>query len=273
MLNLELKATQDDLVKAKGVLAASRGEIESLTRQRDDARAQADAALALKPEQAEEIVRLSKELESIKDESAKTTTTLSLTKLSMAELSDKHAKELEAAAKGRADEVLQLRAVHDAEVSGFATQKTELLVALSDLEGELATTKAALSAHEASSEKVNGVFHPPSPGVPREELQKLHEAHNLKIHDMQADHDKAVKLAQEELEVALNKISDLQQDVSRKEMEIQYLEQEQEESQEYIKRYLNVSLMVSLKFSNPCFGTDSRKIWRPCQKSHNLHDL
>jgi len=237
-LNLELKATQDDLAKAKTSLETSRGEIESLTQQRNDARTQADAAPAVNPEQAAEILRLVKELESVKDDLTKTTERLTLTKSTMAELSDNHVKELEAAAEGRADEVLQLRAAHDAEVSDLATQKTELLVKFSDMEGDLATVKAALSAHETTSPKANGMSHPPSSGVPREELQKLHEAHNLKIHDMQADHDKALKLAKEELESALNKINDLQQDLTRKDMEIQYLEQEEEESQERITRYL-----------------------------------
>jgi chromosome segregation ATPase len=207
-LKLDLKATQDDLAKAKTSLEASRGEIESLIQQRNDARAQADATPAINPEQAAEFSRLVKELESIKDELAKTTDTLTLTKLTMAELSDKHTKELEEGAKGRADEANQLRAAHDAEVSDLATQKTELLVKLSDLEGDLATAQAALAAHEATSPKVNGTSHPPSPGVPREELQKLHEAHNLRIHDMQADHDKALKLAKEELEAALNNINE-----------------------------------------------------------------
>lgn len=235
-LKLELKATQDDLVKAKASLEASRSEIESLAQQRDDARAQANAVPVIDPEQAAEISRFAKELESTKDDLAQITNALALTKSSMAELSEKHAKELEAAAKGRADEVVQLRAAHDAEVSELATYKAELLIKLSDLEGELATATAAVAAHEAASQKVNGVSHPPSPGVPREELQKLHEAHNLKIHDMQAEHDKALKSAEEEIQAALKKINDLQQDIERKEMEIQFLGQEQEESQEHIAR-------------------------------------
>lgn len=237
-LNLELKATQADLAKAKSSLEASRSEIALLTRQRDDARAQADAAPPLNPEQDAEIIRLEEELESAKGDLAQTTNTLALTKMSMAELSDKHEKELEAVAKGRADEVVQLRAAHDAEVSDLATQKTELLIKVSDLEGELMTAKTALAAHEAASPKVNGTSHSPSSTVAREELQKLHEAHNLKIHDMQADHDKALKLAKEELEMALSNINDLQQDIARKDMEIQFLGQDQEESQEHIARYL-----------------------------------
>ena len=242
-LKLELKATRDDLVKAKASLEGSRSEIESLTQQRDDARAQADAAPVINPEQAAQISRFEEELERTKDDLARTTNALTLTKSSMAELSEKHAKELEAATIGWADEIVQLHTAHDAEVSELATYKAELLIQLSDLEGELATATAAVAAHEAASQKVNGVSHPPSPGVPREELQKLHEAHNLKIHDMQAEHEKALKLAKEEIETALKKINDLQQDIGRKDMEIQFLGQEQEENQEHIARYSSFDLI------------------------------
>ena len=252
-LNVELKATQEDLAKAKAALEASRAEVESLTKQRDEARAQAEAVPDISPEHAEEIARLTRELSKTKDDLAATTDTLNLTKSLMAELSDKQAAELEAAAKGRADEVLQLRAVHDKEISDLATRKSELLVKLSDLEGELVTAKAALATHEASSQvNVDGASHPPSsPGVPREELQKLHEAHNLKIHDLEAEHDKAVKAAKEELEGALNKISELEQDISRKAMEIQYMEQEHEEGQERITRYVQrFNRLIGGPFSN-----------------------
>ncbi|KAJ3516465.1 hypothetical protein NLJ89_g1112 [Agrocybe chaxingu] len=236
-LNIELKATQDDLTKSKAALESSRADVESLTKQRDDARAQAEAVPTLSPEHAEEIARLAKELSNTKDDFAATKDMLELTKSSMHELSEKHSKELEEAAKARADEILKVRSAHDAEINKLATQKSELLVSLSDLQGELATAKAALAAQATASPKSNGSSHPPtSPGVTKEELTKLHEAHNLKIHDLQAEHEKAMRLAREDLDKALDKIGELNQDLSRKAMEIQYLEQDQEENQEQITR-------------------------------------
>ena len=238
-LNTELKATQDDLAKAKASLESTRGEAESLARQRDEARAQAEAAPSINPEQAEEIARLTRELMGTKDDLSVMTDMLALTKSSMAELSDKQANELEAAAERHADEVLQLRAVHGEEVSQLATQTSGLQVRISDLEGELATVKATLAAQEAASPKVNGtgVSHPPSsPGVTKDELQQLHEAHNLKIHDIQAEHDKEIGLVKAELETAFGKIAGLEDDISRKTMEIHYHEQEREEQQEQITR-------------------------------------
>ncbi|KAH9486611.1 hypothetical protein JR316_0000676 [Psilocybe cubensis] len=237
-LNLELKATQDDLFKAKAAVETSNSEIETLTQQRDTARSQAEAAASLSPEHANEISRLTKELSNTKDDLAAMTDMLNLTRSSMTELSEKHVKELEEAAKSRADEVLKLREAHDAEVNTLAKQKSDLLVRLSDLEGELATAKASLEARQTSSPKNsgNGTIPASNSGITKEELIKMHEAHNLKVYDLQAEHEKAMKLARDEVESALVKVSELQQDIARKAMEIQYLEQEQEESSEQITR-------------------------------------
>lgn len=238
-LNIELKATQDDLAKAKAALETSHNEVETLTKQRDEARAQAQAAPSLSSEYAEELSRVTTELSISKNDLQAVTDMLTFTESSMAELSDNHKKELEEAARIRADEILKLRSEHDREVTTFATQKSQLLVKLSDLEGELATVKADIAAQGSSSSRSNGNVisqSATSPAVTKEELAKLHEAHNLKIYDLQAEHDKSAKHARDELEAAYNKISELQQDITRKAMEIQYLEQDQEESQEQITR-------------------------------------
>lgn len=238
-LNIELKATQDDLVKAKTSLEASHAEVESLKHQLQAARSQVEATQSISPEHADEIARLRQELSNTKDDLAAMTDMLNLTKSSMTELSDKHAKEMEDVAKARADEILSLRSTHDSEVNTLATQKSDLVVRLSDLEGELATAKAALEAQQTASPRRNGVSHSPAPsGVTKEELTKMHEAHNLKIYDLQAEHEKAMRAAKEELEAAFSQIGELQQDLARKVMEIQYLEQDQEESQEQITRYV-----------------------------------
>ncbi|KAF9475626.1 hypothetical protein BDN70DRAFT_908060 [Pholiota conissans] len=236
-LKLELKATQDDLLKAKASLEASRSAVNSLTKQRDAALAQANAPPTTYPEQADEIVRLRRELAFTKDDLAAATDMLNLTKSSMTQLSDNHSRELQEAAKTRADEVLKLRSSHDAEITKFVTQKSELLIQLSDLEGELLSAKAAFSAQQTASPKSssNGPTQSASM-ITKEELTKLHEAHNLKLYDLQASHEKALKQMKEELNVALGRIDDLEQDVSRKDMEIQYMAQDQEESQETITR-------------------------------------
>lgn len=236
-LTLELKATQDDLAKAKSSQELSVAEVSSLTKQLAAARAASETASSSSTQHTEEITALTQQLSSTKDELAAMTESLSLTKSSMVELSENHKKELEEAAKARAAEVLKLRAEHDEEVSTFANQKSELLVRLSDLEGEVATAKAALQAHRAASPKINGSPQgSPRAGVSKEELVKMHEAHNLKLYDLQSEHEKAMRRQTDELRQAMVKVSELQQDVARKAMEIQYLEQDQEESQDQITR-------------------------------------
>ena len=237
-LAFELKATQDDLSKTKAALEVSRIEIGSLNKQRDEARALIDASPPMSPEQAEKIASLTKELANSKDDFAAVTDVLNLTKSSISEMSDKHARELEESAKSRADEVIKLKLAHDKEIAVLASEKSEALIKLSDLEGELATVKATLASQQSVvPPHTNGSTHHQQ-SVIKEELTKLHEAHNLKIYDLQAEHEKALNALREEAEAAKFQAGELEQEVGRKAMEIQYLEQEQDESQEQISRYV-----------------------------------
>lgn len=245
-LNLELKATQDDLAKAKANLELARSEVESLTAQRDEAKAALTEVPGVSPQHVDEIARLTNELGVAKDDLQAISENLDLTKASLHDLSNNHATELEEAAKGRAEEVTKLRGAHDEEVTTLATQKSELLIKLSDLEGELATLKASIEA-EAAAPKSNGhgaVAPPQSPGITKEELQRMHEAHNLKVHDMQAEHEKALKALEEKLETSETKVDELNAEVGRKAMEIQYLESDQDEQSERITRYAPRLLLI-----------------------------
>ena len=60
------------------------------------------------------------------------------------------------------------------------------------------------------------------------------------MHDIQAEHDRAIRALREELDISMAKADELQQEVARKAMEIQYLEQDQEESSDQITRYVKV---------------------------------
>jgi septal ring factor EnvC (AmiA/AmiB activator) len=238
-LTLELKATQDDLYKTKAALEVSKSEIDSLSNQLHEARALVDAGPTLSPEHAEEIARLTKELANSKDDLAGVTDVLNLTKSSLSEMSDKHAKELEEGAKSRVDEIIKLKSAHDSEIATLAAQKSEAMMKLSDLEGEFAIVKSTLAAQQSVALKnANESLQPQQQTVTKEELTKLHEAHNLKIYDLQAEHEKAINALREEAEVAKFRVDELEQEVGRKAMEIQYLEQDQDESQEQISRYV-----------------------------------
>ena len=236
--SLDLKATQDDLAKAKAALETSKAEIASVTAQRDEVKAAA-AACATPDPIAEEIERLTKELAHSKEDVSATQVALALTKQTLADVTENQTKELEEAAKGRAEEVTRLKAAHEEEVNTLVCQKTDLATRLSDLEGDLATLKASVAAEATPSPKANGTngsAQPTSPGVTKEELQKMHEAHNARMHDLQAEHEKVLKDFRDNLEASLSKIDELQQEVARKIMEIQYLEQEQDDSNDQITK-------------------------------------
>ncbi|KAG2075044.1 hypothetical protein BDR04DRAFT_1006665 [Suillus decipiens] len=237
--SLELRATQDDLAKAKAALDSSRSDTESLKAQLEDARA-AFVAASASADQASEIDRLTKELANFRDENVMLNDVLAVTKESLSEMSSNHTKELEEAARGRVEDIMSLRAAHEEEISRLAAQKSELSLQLSDLEGEIATLQAQVAAEAAAAPKNNGTMSPSLTMVSREELQRVHEAHNMKMHDVLADHERVVRDLRNEIDGLQNKLDEVHQDIARKSMEIQYLEQEQEESQDSITRYVKV---------------------------------
>ncbi|KAG1800949.1 uncharacterized protein HD556DRAFT_1340980 [Suillus plorans] len=233
--SLELRATQDDLVKAKTALESSRSDAESLKAQLEDARA-AFVAASSSADQASEIDRLTKELANFRDENAMLNDVLTVTKESLSEMSANHTKELEEAARGRVEDVMSLRATHEEEIGRLAAQKSELSLKLADLEGEIATLQAQVAAAAAAAPKNSGAMSSSSTMVTREELQRMHEAHNMKMHDVVADHERTVRDLRNEVDGLQNKLDEVHQDITRKAMEIQYLEQEQEENQDSITR-------------------------------------
>lgn len=244
--SLELRATQDDLSKGKATLETLRAENESLRAQLEDTRANFTAVSA-NTGQATEIERLLNEVSTLRDENVMLNDVLAITKESLSEMSANHSKELEEAARIRVEEVMRIRSIHDGEIGTLAAQKSELALSLSDLEGEIATLRAQLAAVEpAASPRSNGVVHASATTVTRDELQKVHEAHNLKMHDLQAEYDHVVRGLRVEVETLQTRLDEVQQDVARKSMEIQYLEQEQEESQDSITRYVKVFGLQSL---------------------------
>lgn len=239
---LELKATQDDLLKAKAALAASAAEVETLRKQVEAAEKTATLlSQSSDSEHAAEVQRLTSELAAAQDDVHMLKQVLEAQKGSMSEMSSNHTTELELAAKARAEEVTKLRAEHEQEKGDLLKEKSGLASRVSDLEGELATLQAKMAAaitESAAAPRSNGVAASEPTGVSKEDLQKLHEAHNLKLNDIEAEHDKSVKSLREELDTASSKTDELQNEVGRKTMEVQYLESEVEEKDDTITRYV-----------------------------------
>ncbi|PSS37576.1 hypothetical protein PHLCEN_2v592 [Hermanssonia centrifuga] len=234
---LELNAAREDLAKAKAAYSTLIQESQTAKAQLEEAR-QLIASLD-KSDKDEVIARLNKDLANARQEHEVLSDMLQATNDSIREITDNHTRELEETAKGRAEEATKLRTAHEEELSVLTKDRAELTTRLSDLQGELATLKATLSDPHASP-RSNGTTHARSSSVTREDLQKMHEAHNLKLYDLQAEHDRAMRTLKDELEVALAKADGLNQEIQRKNMEIEYLETDQEESTDTITRYVRI---------------------------------
>jgi conserved oligomeric Golgi complex subunit 6 len=235
---LELSAAREDLTRAKAAATAAASESESLKTQLEEAK-QLIASLD-KSDKDATIARLSKEVSNANEEHAALKDMFMASNEHLREITNNHVTELEEAAKGRAEEVTKLRAAYQEEVDTLTKDRVALTVQLSDLQGELATVKAQLASDATASPRSNGAVHARSSSVTRDDLQKMHEAHNLKLYDLQAEHERAVRALKDELESALSKADELNQEIVRKSMEIQYLEQDQDESQDQITRYVKV---------------------------------
>ncbi len=235
---LELRATQDDLAKAKSNYATVSQDLENTKSQVEEAR-RIIASLD-KSDKDEAITQLSRDLSNLQEEHAALTDMFTATKDSLREITNNHATELEEAAKGRVEEVTKLRSTHDEEIARLSNEKVSLATRLSDLEGELATVKASVTSDPLTSPRSNGSAHASSSSVTKEDLQRMHEAHNLKLYDLQAAHDKEMRALKDTLEENVAKATDLNRELERKNMEIQYLEQDQEDNQDQITRYVKI---------------------------------
>lgn len=235
--NIELNATREDLSRAKAAQSAAAQELESVKAQLEESR-QLIASLD-KSDKDVAISRLSQELANLREEHAALQDMLMAQNDTLRQVTNNHSTELEEAAKGRAEEVTKLRAQYQEEIDALTKDRAQLSIQLSDMQGELSTLKASLADSQASS-RSNGSLHARAPSVTKEDLQKMHEAHNLKLYDVQAEHVRAMRQLKEELEAALAKADELNQEITRKNMEIQYLEQDQEESQDQITRYVRL---------------------------------
>lgn len=216
--------------------------METLKAQLDEARQGAVvAAGTAAADHDAEIERLTKELSNAREELDGLNEVFRATQESMQAMGNNHQKELEEAAKGRAEEVSKLRAAHDMEIQSLVTDKGNLVTRLSDLEGELLSSRAsATSTGTPTSPKRNGSAAAPAETVTKDELLRMHEAHNLKMNDLQAEHAKEIRALQEQLDATSTRASEVEQDLDRKKMEILYLEQDQEESQDQITKYVKL---------------------------------
>ena len=242
-LSLELRATQDDLAKSKAASTTAAQELESLKAQLEVARATAEVlASSALPDRTKEVNALKKELGDARSDITAIQEVLAVTNESIADMSNRHGKDLEEAAMARAEETTKLKTAYESELARSAMEISDLASKLSDAQGEIATLKATIATEPA----VPAITRAPGHGrtgsgiVTKEEIRGMHEAHNLKMNDLQAEYEKRLREMGEELGAASEKMKDLESEISRKAMEISYLEQDQEEANDTITRYVRL---------------------------------
>ena len=231
------------MAKSKAALTASAQELKSLKSQLEVARATAEVlASSVPPDRTDQLNTLQKDLADARSDLDALQEVLSATNESIAEMSDRHGKELEEVVGARVMDVTKLRSTHESELTQLEKEKSDLVSKLSDAQGEISTLRAKIAAEPAIPAAARPVSHgrTGSGTVTKAEIQKMHEAHNLKMNDLRAEYEKKLKEMREELEVVNGKTKELQSEVSQKAMEIKYLEQDQEEANDTITRYVRL---------------------------------
>ena len=242
-IGLDLKATQDDLTKAKANLATAQNQVDALTaevnRLKDDLAA-AQATASHGSDHASEIERLKSEVFNLNDELTMVKGAFQATKESFGEISSNHERELEEKTMVHIEQTQKLKAELEAERASFAEARTKLESELEDERVAKERAKAeALAAQTAlqtppMSPKPNG--NAPAPMVPREELQKLHEAHSAKLSELDADHQKALENLEEQLRVMKENYEAANAALQSKTLELQYTESEKQDLESEVAR-------------------------------------
>jgi len=242
-LNLELKATQEDLAKSKSNLAVAQSqvevhmiEIQRLTQEVESAR----AATSSNNEQDIQIEGLKRQLSTLADDLEATRATSQAQKESFEEMAASHQRDLEEAAKSRVEAVQALRAELEEAKRSWAAERGKLI---QDLEDERVAKERARAEAQAAqtalqtppmSPKANGGQ--PSQMVPREELLKVHEAHSAKLAEIEASSAKAMERLKQEVEELREESAELKGQLSSKTLELKFLGEEKAELEEELEQ-------------------------------------
>lgn len=207
------------------------------------ARATAEVlASSAPPDRSQEVNALKKDLADARSDIEALQEALAMANESIADMSNRHGKDLEETTKTHTAKVNGLRSAHESELAQVTKEKTDLASELTDARGKIATLEAKIAAEPAipTSTRAPGHGRADSGTVTKEEIRKLHEAHNLKMNDLQAEYEKRLKGVLEELGAANKKVDAFQSEISQKAMEISLLEQEQEDANDSIARYVRL---------------------------------
>ena len=212
------------------------------------ARATAEVlASSATPDRTEEVNALRKNLGDARSDLTALQEVLAATNESIADMSNRHTTELEEATKTRTIEVAKLKSAYESEVAQSAKERSDLASKLTDAQSEIAALKATIGARPGTptANRNRGHGRTSSGSLTKEEIQKVHEAHNLKMNDLHADYEKKLKELRAELEAANGRTEELKVEVSQKTMEISLLYQDQDDSSDTITRYVKFPGLIA----------------------------
>lgn len=229
---LELQATQEDLHKSKLSLSGKCIELEAVTLQVQKMHAEKSASSVFSASHSDAGVH--KELETTRDELRGLRAAFQATKESMASMLTHHRRELEGVERTHVDELADLG-------RKSAQEKSDLLDAKDAAQTRIRELEIEINNAERNAQML--VMSPPAESqgvtsVTREELARMHEAHNLKLHTVDAEHRQVLQLMSNSIEQLIRDKEELRSAAERREMEIHFLSTENEENADRIKRYV-----------------------------------
>jgi hypothetical protein len=150
-----------------------------------------------------------------------------------------HQREIESLSVKHVEATQTLKSAHEGEVAKLNTERADLR---SQLEDEREAKEKALSQVEISKLVANAPP-PPSPrtsntGIYKEELEKLHQAHNATLMEVEAAHNKALGALKQEIADKQAALDSARAETSRKEMEIGYMAADKEETDNELERFV-----------------------------------
>ncbi len=243
-LSINLAATSDDLAKNKTLLASSQEEIDSLRKQLDGARdaiaaASANADAVIK----EQVQQAKKDVGSVLDDMNTYKKLLEETQLSFASDTEarmaSHARELEELVSARTKETISLKESHEQELARYNAERAGLRSALED---ERDAKEKAL-AQITSLQQIRSRSPPTSPrntpartGVSKEEIEKLHQAHNMTLMMVEAEHKKEMEALKKQIARLEELVNEAQGERDRKELELTFVTQEKSDLEDEVKQ-------------------------------------
>ncbi|KAF9514068.1 hypothetical protein BS47DRAFT_1362016 [Hydnum rufescens UP504] len=242
-LTLNLAATTDDLAKSKAALAAAQTEIASLKTQVEEANRAAEAASINADAQLKgQTVQAKQEAQNAREDLATFKQLLAESQESFAADMEgtkaTHKRELEEVVAKHVEHTGALKASHGQELAQLSNEGVKLRSALED---EREAKEKAL-AQIASLQQVRSP--PPSPrngnaaGVGKDEIEKLHRAHNATLMTLEAEHNSGLRALKDELARKQEAVDEVRAEKERKELEISFMAEEKRDVEDELQRHL-----------------------------------